>query len=78
MSQYPALETEIEKSLRDDKDGAWVKELKRSFSDFTAAVEYHTREGVSMQQFLQWQELIKAAAAASEVAEEVRLRLHDK
>lgn len=78
MSHYPALESELEKAIREDKDGAWVKELKRSFSDFTAAVEFHTRDGVSMQQFLQWQELIKAAAAAGEVAEEVRLRLHDK
>jgi hypothetical protein len=78
MSQYPALETEIEKAIREDRDGAWVKELKRSFSDFTTAVEFHTRDGVSMEQYLQWQELIKAAHAAGEVAEEVRLRIHDK
>ncbi len=78
MSQYPALESELEKNLRADGEGVFVKDLQRSLSDFVAAVEYHTRDGMSLEQYQQWRELQKAAEAASVVAEEVRLRMHEK
>ena len=78
MNAYPALETELEKSLRDDKDGTFLKEFQRSLRDFVAAVELHTRDGLSMEHFLQWRELQKSAEAAGELAEEIRLRLHEK
>jgi hypothetical protein len=78
MNKYPALETELEKSLREDKDGTFVKEFQRSMREFVAAVEHHTRDGLSMEHFLQWRGLQKSAESAGEVAEEVYLRFHDK
>ena len=77
MNTYPAFEAELEKALRDDKDGTFVKDLQRSLGDFVAAVEFHTRDGVTQDQYRQWQDLKKAAEKASEAAEEVHLRLHD-
>jgi hypothetical protein len=78
MIKYPALEAELEKSLRDDNEGAFLREFQRSMKDFVAAVEHHTRDGLSMEHFLQWRGLQKSAETAAEAAEEVRLRLHER
>lgn len=78
MSDYPALESELEKSLRDDVEGAFVKDLQRSLGDFVAAVERHTRDGMTQEHYQQWRGLQKAAEAACDVAEEVRLRIHER
>ena len=78
MSDYPALESELEKSLRDDVEGAFIKDLQRSLGDFVAAVERHARDGMSQEHYQQWRGLQKAAEAAGDVAEEVRLRIHEK
>ncbi|MDB5104439.1 MAG: hypothetical protein JWP91_2128 [Fibrobacteres bacterium] len=78
MNDHPALETELEKSLRDDHDGAFLRDFQRSLRDFVAAVERHTRDGLSMEHYLQWRDLQKSAEAAGELAEEIRLRLHEK
>jgi hypothetical protein len=77
MKTYPALETELEKSLREDEDGVFLREFQESLRDFVAAVETHTREGLSMEHYLQWRDLQKAAEAAGETAEEIRLRLRE-
>ena len=78
MSDHPALESELEKSLRNDAEGIFVADLQRSLGDFVAAVERHTRDGMSQEHFQQWRGLQKAAEAACDVAEEVRLRIHEK
>ena len=78
MNRYPALESELEKALRDDRDGTWTKELQRSLRDFAAAVDVHTRDGLTLEHYKQWRGLQKAAEAAVEAMEEVRLRIHER
>jgi hypothetical protein len=77
MKEHFALEAELEKALREDPDGSFLKELQSSLREYAEAVDRHTRTGLDAGQYRQWGDLRKAAGIAAQVAEEVHQRMHD-
>lgn len=74
MNTYPALDVELEKSLKEDHDGAFLRDFQRTLRDFHEAVDAHIRDGVDKELFAKWRDLQNAAGVAGEVA--VKLRNH--
>jgi hypothetical protein len=78
MNEHLALEAELEKALREDTDGSFLKELQRSLREFSEAVDIHLRDGLSAERYRQWGDLQRAAGTAAQVAEEVHQLMHEK
>jgi hypothetical protein len=78
MNEHIALEAQLENALDNDTEGTFLKELQRSLREFSEAVELHLREGVSTEQYRQWEDLRRAATTAARVAEVVHQLLHEK
>jgi hypothetical protein len=77
MKDHFALSADLEKSLREDHGGSFLKELQDSLGEFAEAVDRHTRTGLDAAQYRQWGDLQKAAGLAAQVAEEVHQRMHE-
>lgn len=76
ITEHPALDAELETTLRQDTNGIFLEDMQRSLRAFIAAVEFHTRSGLDAQQYVQWRDLQKAAEAAALAVEEVHQRMH--
>lgn len=78
MRTHPAFESELEKSLLEDQDGAFVRDLQGSLQDFVEDVERHVREGLDQERYVKWRDLQKSAEAAAALVEELRDRLREQ
>lgn len=75
QATYPALDADLETSLREDASGAFLAEFQRSLRAYVDAVEVHLRSGLSMEHYQKWQDLQKAAVMSSALAEEIHMRM---
>jgi hypothetical protein len=78
MKEHPALEAELEKTLREDPGGTFLTEFHGSLHAFVAAVDAHLRGGLTSEEYRKWGDLQRAAGIAAQVAEEVHQRMHDR
>ncbi len=77
MNSYSALEMDLEKSLKEDRDGVFLQALQKSLADYAYAIERHISIGHSSEEFARWKNLQAAVESASVVSDKLRKILLD-